>query len=246
LFAAERQIERLEHMENGTSTKWPKKLRPLTKEQARIRDEFMRVWLEVLPRRFGAIEWFNHRYPLTTFRPGVRTLEIGAGSGAHLRYEDVTRQEYVAVEIRPELANKIRSSFPDVQVIAADCQTRLDFPDEAFDRVLAIHVLEHLPDLPKALDQAKRLLKPGGAFCTVVPCEGGLMYRLARNVSARRVFEKRYGQSYDWLVASEHINRPDEIIEELEKRFSLQQSSYFPLLIPCVQSNLVIGLTYVK
>jgi len=109
--------------------------------------------------------------------------------------------------------------------------------------VLAIHVLEHLPDLPRALDEIKRVLKPDGAFSVLIPCEGGLAYSLARNISARRIFEKRYQQSYDWFVASEHINLPHEILVELTPRFRIEQRVFFPLLAPIVTANLVIGLT---
>ena len=41
-----------------------------------------------------------------------------------------------------------------------------------------------------------------------------MAYSLARRVSAQRIFERRYQMSYDWFVASEHINVPREIVEE--------------------------------
>lgn len=66
---------------------------------------------------------------------------------------------------------------------------------------------------------------------------------MAQNISARRLFEKRYKQSYDWFVACEHINRPDEIICELRSRFQMVHQAYFPLKVPIVGLNLVIGLT---
>lgn len=234
-------------MSNSTqTTRWPKVLPTLTAEQQRIRDDFMQRWLETLPTRFGLIEKFNHTYPLRTLQPGAKTLEIGAGIGAHLHYENLDRQEYAALELRPELTQAIRASFPTVKAVVGDCQQRIDFPDGYFDRVLAIHVLEHLPDLPKALDEIRRVLKPGGRFSVVIPCEGGMAYTLARNISARPMFEKRYKQSYDWFVACEHINLPHEITEELEQRFQIQHQTYWPLRIPMTTLNLCIGLTLVR
>jgi ubiquinone/menaquinone biosynthesis C-methylase UbiE len=35
----------------------------------------------------------------------------------------------------------------------------MPFEDGYFDRVIAIHVLEHLPDLPRALREISRLMK---------------------------------------------------------------------------------------
>lgn len=225
------------------SNRWPKSLPVLTEEQRRIRDDFMKHWLEVLSDRFGLVENFNHRYPLRTFAPGIKTIEIGAGRGGHLEFEDLAKQEYVALEFRPELAEAIRASYPAVRVVIGDCQEQIDLPNSYIDRVLAIHVLEHLPNLPKALDQIQRILKPAGLFSVVIPCEGGLAYSMARNISARRIFEKRYKQSYDWFVMCEHINLPDEIISELRSRFSIIHQTYWPFRVPIVNLNLVIGLT---
>jgi SAM-dependent methyltransferase len=214
----------------------------LTDEQRRVRDAFMARWLEVLPSRYGMIERFNHTYPLVDAATG-RTLEIGAGLGEHLRYEELASQDYYAVELREELAEAIRERYPGVTAIAADCQERLPFDDGYFDRVLAVHVLEHLPDLPRALDEIRRVLAPTGELMAVIPCEGGLAYSVARRISARRVFEREFAMSYDWLIRSEHVNVPWEIQMELKKRFRLVGSRYFPFRIPSVALNLVIGLT---
>jgi SAM-dependent methyltransferase len=221
---------------------WPKRPPQLTPEQRRVRDQFMTRWLEVLPNRYGLIERFNHSYPLEGHATR-RTLEIGAGLGEHLRYEDLSGQEYSAVELRDELAEAIRERYPSVKAIVADCQERLPFNDAYFDRVLAVHVLEHLPDLPRALDEIQRVLAPDGRFHAVIPCEGGLAYSLARRISAQRLFEKEFDMSYEWLIRSEHVNVPWEILMELRKRFRLVRSRYFPFRVRSVTLNLVIGLT---
>jgi SAM-dependent methyltransferase len=225
---------------------WPKQLPELTDEQQRIYEDFKNVWLSELPRRFGVIETFNHRYPLRSLnevRAPVHTLDVGAGRGGHIAFEDLSRQSYTALELRAELASHIRERYPTVSVIVGDIQRGIDVPAGAFNRILAIHVLEHLPDLPKALDEIKRLLSENGRLSVLIPCDPGLAYAMARNLSARRIFEQRYQQSYDWYVTSEHINSPKEIIGELEKRFKITHRYYFPLLIPVAVTNLVIALT---
>ncbi|KKT29467.1 hypothetical protein A3G55_00695 [Candidatus Giovannonibacteria bacterium RIFCSPLOWO2_12_FULL_44_25] len=223
--------------------KWPKHLPELTAQQTEIKRDFMKYWHEVLPKRYGLIERFNHGYPLRGAKPGGKVLEIGAGLGEHIAYENLTDTEYYAVELLPDMAEVIKRRFPGVTVIVGDCQKRLNFPDQYFDRVVAIHVLEHLPNLPAALNEISRLLKPTGEFRAVIPCEGGLTYALARRISARRIFEKRYRQSYDWCIKSEHINMAVEVLEELPHRFRVVKRSFFPLFVPSIQINLVIGLT---
>jgi SAM-dependent methyltransferase len=230
------------------TTKWPKALPPLTPAQQRISDDFMKLWHEVLPKRFGLVETFNHNFPVEHSRPGFETtLEIGAGLGEHLRYEKLTpgqEENYHALELRENMAAKIRENFPRIQATVGDCQTRLDYTDGFFDRVLAVHVLEHLPDLPACIREVYRLCqKPNGCFLVVIPCEGSPAYTLARKISAERVYKKRYGGSYKWFYTREHINRPHEILAELHPYFTIEARRFFPLaFLPFVFCNLCIGL----
>lgn len=227
----------------GPVAHWPKIAVPLTGRQREIREDFMQHWLQVLPKRFAPIEVINHRLAVARCTPPCHTLEVGAGLGAHLAYEDLTAQRYTALEFRPELAATIRSAYPAVNVLVGDVQTRIDAPDASFDRVIAIHVLEHLLDLPAALREIRRVMKPDGVFGAVLPCEGGVAYRWARNASARRIFEKRYGCSYDWFVQAEHVNNVWELLSCLREHFPSCRVTYWPLLVPSVQANLVLGVT---
>jgi len=227
---------------------WPKVIPPLTPEQQAISDDFMKHWHEVLPKRYGVVERFNHLYPVHhTPADFTSTLEIGAGLGEHLEYERLTPEQeaqYVALELRENMAARIRERYPRIQTHVGDCQARLDFPDGHFDRILAIHVLEHLPDLPAALREMHRLCKSGtGCFSVVIPCEGGLAYSLARRCSAQRIFERRYKQPYEWFISREHINRPAEILRELAVHFEIDHQTHFPLRVPWVFCNLCLGLT---
>jgi SAM-dependent methyltransferase len=227
---------------------WPKVVPPLTEEQRRISDDFMKYWHEVLPQRYSVIDRFNHTYPVKASRGDfTRTLEIGAGLGEHLEYERLTPEQehnYYALELRENMSRRIRERFPRINVVTGDCQRRLDFPDGYFDRVLAIHVLEHLPDLPAAVREAYRVCdKDRGRLVVVIPCEGSLAYSLARRISAQRIFEKRYNQPYRWFISREHLNRPREILRELRPYFRVVSRRYFPIPLPLLFCNLVIGLT---
>jgi len=228
---------------------WPKIFPELTPEQRRISDDFMKYWHEVLPKHYGVIEKFNHQYPVkhapTTFKT---TLEIGAGLAEHVEYEKLTPEQeasYVALELRKNMTDAIRERFPRIQAIEGDCQKKLPFTDNYFDRILGIHVLEHLPNLPEAIKEMYRLCnKDQGIFSIVIPCEGGLAYTLARRISAQRIFEKRYKQSYTWFISREHINRPHEILAELHPYFEIKHRSFFPFFFfPFIWNNLVLGIT---
>jgi len=235
-------------MTTAPKSKWPKNLPPLSEEQNHISNDFMRIWHEELPKRFGVVERFNQNFPVIHSTKGFKTtLEIGAGLGEHISYEKLTPEQennYYALELRQNMADQIRLRFPKVKTVVGDCQARLDFNDSHFDRILAVHVLEHLPNLPKCIEESYRLInKERGQFMVVIPTEGSPAYSLARRISAERVYKKHFGGDYSWFYKREHINLPLEIISELERYFIIDQKRTFPFsFLPFIFCNLCIGL----
>jgi ubiquinone/menaquinone biosynthesis C-methylase UbiE len=238
----DKRLRRRERM-----SKWPKVLPPLDVESQQINDDFMRYWHEVFSTKLRFVDRWNHSYvvrhaPLA-FK---RTLDIGAGLGEHLAWERLTREqesEYVAVELRENMARRIRARFPCVTVITADVQEQLCLPSNHFDRVVAVHVLEHLPNLPAALREIYRVCTADATVSVVIPCEGSVATSLARRLSAQRLYEKRYGRPYEVFIRREHLNRPDEILEELIQFFEMRHRSFLPTLLPVAWCNLFIGMT---
>ncbi len=234
---------------NNTTKKYPKVLPSLSPEDRAINDDFMRYWNEILPRRYSIVDEFNHNYVVKTApQKFCRTLEIGAGNGEHLKYEKLSQEQrvnYVAVDIRENMVAALRHRFPEIRAVVGDCQVRMDFEDGYFDRMVAIHALEHLPNLPAAVREMHRLCdKDRGVLSIVIPCEGSSAYSIARKISAQRIFEARYKLSYRPFIEREHINRPCEIFEELFSYFDLVSTVYFPFLFKVEFCNLCIGATF--
>jgi SAM-dependent methyltransferase len=231
-----------------TLSKWPKVRPPLTEEQESVWEDFFTLWHEVLPRRYQVVERFNQAFPTRYQHAGVRsTMEIGAGMGAHLDYEQPSPEQernYYVVELRESLAKHIRQKYPLVNVVVADSQEQLPFEDGSFDRAVAIHVLEHLPNLPACLAEIWRVLdKQRGQLLAVIPCEGGPAYSLARRLSAKSIFEEAYDMSYAPFIKREHLNRPHEILTELDPYFTVVRRRFYPLpFLPIASVNLCIGL----
>ena len=164
---------------DSTAQRWPKRPPRLTPQQEQAREAFMVAWHQVLPSGYAAVERFNHGYvsrlPITN---GSTTLEIGAGLGAHSKFEDLTRQDYYCLEYREDFCRELRKLFPIDRVRCGDIEQRQAWPDGFFDRIVGVHVLEHLRNLPAALIEIHRLLKPDGCFDVVLPCEAGWRMRL--------------------------------------------------------------------
>jgi SAM-dependent methyltransferase len=224
--------------------RWPKTPPPLSAQQQAAREAFMQAWHEELPRRYETVERFNHG-ALVDLPPEpqrLRTLEVGAGIGGHLPFEDLSRQDYYCLELRSEWCEKLRGLHNIREVQQGDIETKTPYPDGFFDRVVAIHVLEHLRDLPRALTEIDRLLAKKGLFDVVLPCEGGLAYWAARKISSEPMFEKRFGMPYRDIIANEHVNTVFEILPLLSRRFEVVKKKYFPIPLPTIAANLCVAL----
>ncbi len=77
-------------------------------------------------------------------------------------------EDFVGSEYLPAASD--RASHPTVMH-----QDVLDFTfaDESFDVYISCDVLEHVPDIKRAVNEAARILKPGGILLGTVPFAGG-------------------------------------------------------------------------
>jgi ubiquinone/menaquinone biosynthesis C-methylase UbiE len=89
-------------------------------------------------------------------------VELGAGTGANLAwYRDVER--LVLVEPSPAMRARLAPVAGGAEVVAATADA-LPLPDGSVDAVVATLVLCSVPDLPAALAEVRRVLRPGGSL----------------------------------------------------------------------------------
>lgn len=69
----------------------------------------------------------------------------------------------VFVDIRP---------FENVDVVHDLNKTPWPFEENSYDEISAIHVVEHLQSLLDFMNEAHRILKPGGSLYIETPCAG--------------------------------------------------------------------------
>lgn len=186
------------------------------------------VWCE---RAFG---------PKTHF---ARVLEVGAGTGIHIDHVRHSFDDYVMTDLNPPMLQSaagrqiVRRGKGRITAEVQDA-TALSYADESFDRIIAAHVLEHLPEPYKVIREWERVLKKGGILSLVLPCDPGVAWRLGRAVGARRKFI-RAGIAYDYWMAREHINAINSLAAFLDFYFPGAQSAQWkPFGIPSMDLNL--------
>ncbi|WP_327298931.1 MULTISPECIES: class I SAM-dependent methyltransferase [unclassified Streptomyces] len=94
-----------------------------------------------------------------------RVIEIGAGNGLNFAHYPATVSEVVALEPERTLRQlAVRSAMRapvSVDVMPGTAEA-LPVPDETFDAAVASLVLCTVRDLPQALTEIRRVLRPGG------------------------------------------------------------------------------------
>ena len=101
-------------------------------------------------------------------------LEIGVGSGLNLPFYDAEKVRKVwGLEPSPEMiemAGKVAEPLPlEVEFIPLPGH-ELPLEDDSVDTVLTTYTLCTIPDTAEVLEQARRVLRPGGAL---IFCEHG-------------------------------------------------------------------------
>jgi SAM-dependent methyltransferase len=116
--------------------------------------------------------------------PGRRVLDVGCRAGALTRAY-LEGNSVVGVDVDREALEE--AAELGIETVWADAQRRLPFPDETFDVVVAGEVLEHLASPRAFVDEAFRVLRPGGTFVGSIPnafrLKNRLLFLVGRNPS---------------------------------------------------------------
>jgi SAM-dependent methyltransferase len=104
--------------------------------------------------------------------PEARVLDVGCGSGwaTRLLAQYASQGRVTGIDISDEmvsLACETSKSFPNVDYQIASAE-RLPFPDKEFTHAFSMESLYYYENIPAALGEIYRVMKPGGLFVAVV------------------------------------------------------------------------------
>ena len=167
-------------------------------------------------------------------------LEIGGGTGANLaHYRNVDRVTIAEPDrfMRNRIGPKLEEARVPVEVSAAGAEA-LPYPDGSFDTVVSTLVLCTLPDQEAALDEVRRVLRPGGRL---------LFIEHVRAAGSAARWQDRLEPLWRRLLGGCHPNR-DTVAAIEEAGFEIETfESFYPpdplsVLTPHVQGSATVRL----
>jgi len=145
---------------------------------------------------------------------GRSNLDIGADNGVISYLLRRRGGRWASADLDPRAVKSIR------QLVGSDVHqldgSRTPFPDAAFDQVVVVDYLEHIPDDAAFTDELARILKPGGSAIINVPHlkPGSLVNRLRH----------RIGLTDEWHGHLRPGYREEDLRRLLGPRFEIERA----------------------
>lgn len=197
--------------------------------------------------------WFMHFLSKEVAWPGRRVLDVGCGFGGHsvavLRWG---ASQVVGLDIDAyyvNLSEKNAATNPHINPALAEFRVA-DITDrkvldelgsQSFDAILIMDVLEHVKDLPRALEALRYLLRPGG-FCVAGipngraassvladPHLGVFGLSLLEGEPAESYCQSQKGTSYDFMGSFPRLSFLEDTFKSWGARVSVLDDTTDPL-----------------
>jgi len=161
-------------------------------------------WAPVYDKTFGAItEGGRKRAVAHVNTRGGSVLEVGVGTGLSLEHYDPAIT-IAGIDFSDEMLAKARQKvarrgLDNVSSLRQMDARHLDFPDDSFDTVVAMHIVSVVPEPERVMAEMARVCKPGGQIVITnhFAREKGVMAVIERLMAP---FEKALGWHSDFSL----------------------------------------------
>ncbi|SUZ30741.1 Demethylmenaquinone methyltransferase [Roseibaca ekhonensis] len=164
-----------------------------------------RRWAPIYDATFGQITHAGRRHATEVAnQTGGDVLEVGVGTGLALPYYapgvSVTGIDFSEDMLERARAKVSEENLSQVRELRQMDARKLDFADDSFDIVVAMHLISVVPDPEQVMAEMARVCKPGGQILVV--------NHFAREEGCLAWFERKFAPFADYL--GWHSNFPKD------------------------------------
>ena len=136
-----------------------------------VRKSYAR-WAPIYDATFGVITRVGRRRAVSVLNGlGGRVLEVGVGTGLSL---PAYRPEVLVtgIDASAEMLEKARGKVSELGLSHVEALRLMDarvleFPDDSFDHISALHIMSVVPEPERVMTEMARVLRPGGTIVMV-------------------------------------------------------------------------------
>ena len=184
-----------------------------------------------------------------------KILEIGGGANPHFKIVNLEGVEEYWISDNKILLDNLKLNKTNINNVPINYHNAEKDPfyndfvskNIKFNRIIASHVLEHIPNPEKTFLKWIDLLEPDGQLDIAIPCDPGILFRIGQLIGRKKAI-KNYKLNFkeiELMMSREHINSCQNI-QKIIKYYTSSKITYFPFKVPFINLNLFMFIKIKK
>lgn len=148
-------------------------------------------------------------------------LDLGCGDG---HFAQMAFDEPLAAGLDPWWGPLKKSEAAGTyQTLVQGMGDQMPFADGQFASIISNSVLEHIPDIQPVLQEANRVLRPGGKLIITMPS-----HYFTQFLAGNRIFGESYSRFFNFISRHAHTDPPEKWAERLAQAgFAITRWQYY-------------------
>jgi ubiquinone/menaquinone biosynthesis C-methylase UbiE len=147
-----------------------------------VRAWFDRLYKQKQLKSMRKIEAYTVYLDYLEVKADKKLLDVGCGPGLLLKTAQAKGLQTFGIDLSQQAISLASQTSPDSQLQVGSV-TQIPYPDNNFDYITCIGVLEHFLEMDKSVAELKRIAKDDARYCIMVPNSRTLYWKISERLS---------------------------------------------------------------